>query len=193
MKRLILALAIAMVASAANARPWPVPADGPNVETRWVQHNKHIPLIKKLNPIWWFLNDDQQRVDQAPWYEPTWPEWERILVWNMFRNPMQNFRSYVIGVQDKSFYVTAKKPWGTIQRNDLCNRNPKTGAIISCQTGYQWHWLWGGDLLFPLPFVSYSGKNVVWYAGWQPGGFAGTKLNLHSSACGNPNNYSATC
>jgi len=29
---------------------------------------------------WWFLNDDQQTVDQAPWYEPTWPEWERVLL-----------------------------------------------------------------------------------------------------------------
>ena len=31
-----------------------------------------------------------------------------------------------------------------------------------------------------LPFVSYSGKRVVWYAGWQPSGFFGLKFNLHS-------------
>jgi len=30
-----------------------------------------------------------------------------------------------------------------------------------------------------LPFVSYSGKRVVWYAGWQPSGFFGLKFNLH--------------
>ena len=157
-------------------------------ETRWVQHHKFIPAWKKLDPIWWFLNDDQQRVDQAPWYHPEWPEWLRIFVWNCCRNPLQNFRTYVIGVQDRSFYVTAKSPWGTIQRNDLCTRDAK-GNIVSCQYGYQWHWLWGGDLLFPLPFVSYSGKRVVWYWGWQPGGFAGFKFNLHHCAAG----YSRTC
>ena len=31
-----------------------------------------------------------------------------------------------------------------------------------------------------LPFVSYSGKRVVWYSGWQPSGFFGLKFNLHS-------------
>ena len=30
-----------------------------------------------------------------------------------------------------------------------------------------------------LPFVSYSGKRVVWYAGWQPSGFFGLEFNLH--------------
>jgi hypothetical protein len=31
-----------------------------------------------------------------------------------------------------------------------------------------------------LPFVSDSGKRVVWYAGWQPSGLFGLKFNLHS-------------
>jgi hypothetical protein len=30
-----------------------------------------------------------------------------------------------------------------------------------------------------LPFVSYSGRRVVWYLGWQPSGFFGAKFNLH--------------
>ena len=151
-----------------------------------MQNTAVIPWYKKINPIWWLLNDSQQKVDQAPWYEPTWPEWERVLVWNCCRNPLQNFRSYVVGVQDRSFWVTAKQPWGTIQRNDLCTT---TNGKMVCQTGYQWNWLWAGDLLFPLPFVSYSGQNVVWYVGWQPGGFAGAKFNLHNCATG----YSQSC
>jgi hypothetical protein len=156
-------------------------------ETRWVAHTKKVSVWKKIDPIWWFLNDDQQRVDQAPWYEPTWPEWLRILVWNCCRNPLQNFRTYVIGVQDKNYYATWDQPWGTIQRNDLCTYNK--GKVVSCQFGYIHGWLWGGDLWFPRPFVSYSGKIFVWYFGWQPGGFAGVKFNIHNCKAA----YSTTC
>jgi hypothetical protein len=123
------------------------------------------PWSKKLNPIWWWQNDDQQTVDQAPWYHPNWPEWRRALIWNVFRNPLQNFRAYVVGVQDRNYVVTGKAPVLTIQRNDL----------VPPQTGYQWCIL---HTMIPLGFVSYSGKHVVWYAGWQPNGFFGFKFNL---------------
>jgi hypothetical protein len=33
----------------------------------------------------------------------------------------------------------------------------------------------------PRPFISYSGKYVVWYAGTQPTGIFGLKFNLHLS------------
>jgi hypothetical protein len=55
-----------------------------------------------------------------------------------------------------------------VQRNDL---NP-------VETGWQWSVIKLAALR--LPFVSYSGKKVVWYIGWQPSGFFGAKFNLHS-------------
>ena len=33
----------------------------------------------------------------------------------------------------------------------------------------------------PLPFVSYTGKRLLWYAGWQKTGNFGVKFNLLSS------------
>jgi hypothetical protein len=33
----------------------------------------------------------------------------------------------------------------------------------------------------PLPFVSYTGKRVMWYAGWQKSGSFGLKFNLLNS------------
>jgi hypothetical protein len=35
------------------------------------------PLSQKLNPIWWFGNDAEQTLDQADWYLPYRPYWER--------------------------------------------------------------------------------------------------------------------
>jgi len=58
--------------------------------------------------------------------------------------------------------VIGKSPVLTVQRNDLG------------ETGWQWCWL---HLAVPLPFVSYSGSRIVWYAGWQPSGFFGVKIN----------------
>jgi hypothetical protein len=124
------------------------------------------PWYKKINLIWWFENDDNQTVDEAPWYHPEWPEWRRKLIWNVFRNPLQNFRSFVIGVQDRNYTVTGKAPVLTVQRDDL---QPP-------ETGWQWCIL---HTLIPLPFVSYSGSKYLWYAGWQPNGFFGFKFNRH--------------
>jgi hypothetical protein len=123
-----------------------------------------ISILKKINPLWWFQNETEQTVDHAPDYHPEWPYWRRWLVWNVVRNPLQNFRCFVIGVQDRNYTVTGKAPVGTVQRDDI-------GEI-----GWQWSVIW---LAFPLPFVSYSGRRVIWYVGWQPSGFAGCKLNFH--------------
>lgn len=123
------------------------------------------PWYKKINPVWWFMNDDNQTVDQADWYHPEWPYWRRWFVWNVIRNPMQNFKSFVIGVQDRNYTVVGKTPVLTVQRNDL----------VPPETGWQWCRI---KMWVPLPFVSYSGKRVVWYMGWQPTGSFGIKWNL---------------
>ena len=110
------------------------------------------------------MNDDNQTVDQAPWYHPEWSYRRRWWTWNVIRNPLQNFRSFVIGVQDRNYTVTGKAPI-CVQRDDL----------VPPQLGWQWSVI---HLLIPRPFVSYSGKSVVWYAGWQPNGFFGVKWNM---------------
>jgi hypothetical protein len=122
----------------------------------------------KINPIWWFTNDDEQTVDLADWYHPEWPYWRRGLYWNVFRNPLQNFRAYVAGVSDKNYWVRGREPVMAVQRNDL----------VPPESGYQWCVLYGGELWVPRLFLSYSGKSVVWYVGHQPSGFWGVKFNL---------------
>jgi len=122
------------------------------------------PWYDKVNPIWWFLNDTEQTVDQAPTFYPTYPHWLRWVLWNI-RNPIQNFRAFVIGVQDKNYTVTGKVPVLTVQRDDL----------VPPEKGFQYCYLHGGDLWFPRGFVSYSGTYIDWYFGWQPTGFFGLK------------------
>jgi hypothetical protein len=135
------------------------------VDTYTYSGRSKKPLLKKLNPIWWFQNDDEQTLDQAPWFQPNWPEWQRRLIWNTLRNPLQNFRAYVVGVQDRNYTVVGKAPVTTVQRNDL---SPP-------EQGWQWCII---KLPLPRPFVSYSGSWIAWYAGWQPSGFFGFKLNF---------------
>jgi hypothetical protein len=76
---------------------------------------------------------------------------------------------FIGGVQDRNYSVLGRAPVMTVQRNDL---QPP-------ERGFQWCVLAVGPLR--LPFVSYSGRRVVWYAGWQPSGFLGVKFNLHRS------------
>jgi hypothetical protein len=127
-----------------------------------------VPLSKKLNPRWWFQNDAEQTVDQAPWFEPDKPQAQREADWNN-RNPAQNLRAYVLGVQDRNYTVVGKAPVLTVQRNDL---QPP-------ERGFQYCLL---KLPIPLPFISYSGRYVTWYFGWQPTGFFGAKFNIHANA-----------
>ena len=124
------------------------------------------PACKKLNPIWWFGNEDEEQLPD--WYQPIWPFWRRRLYWYYFRNPLQNFRAYVLGVNDRNYEVIGRPPVMTVQRNDL---RPD-------ERGWQWSVIKLSALR--LPFISYSGKKVVWYIGWQPSGFFGAKFNLHS-------------
>jgi hypothetical protein len=121
---------------------------------------------KKINPVWWFMNDDNQTIDQAEWYHPEWPRWRRWLIWNVLRNPLQNFRSFVVGVQDRNYTVIGRAPVLRVQRDDA----------IPPETGWQWCVC---KTLLPRPFVSYSGTKVLWYLGWQPNGFFGAKFNFH--------------
>ena len=127
--------------------------------TATVSGRVSVSLWKKINPIWWFGNQDEP-VPPA-WEMPGWPTWVRYVFWYS-RNPLTNFASYVIGVVDKNYTVTGTSPVCANVLNDLLP--PQIG----------WHrsviWLWGWC---PLPYISYSGKRILFYAGWQPAGFFG--------------------
>jgi hypothetical protein len=80
------------------------------------------PWYKKLNPIWWVQNDDEQNLDSGgagggapPDYMLGEPQWKRRLFWE-FRNPFQHLRCYVLGVQDRNYTVTGRAPVLTTQR-----------------------------------------------------------------------------
>jgi len=113
------------------------------------------PLSKKLNPIWWFQNDD----------DPP-PEGYNALTW-FARNPMHNFMFYVVGVADRDYKVYGRAPSNVSVRKDIGEK------------GWQWSVSMPGGWL-PLPWVSYTGNKVVWYLGWQPSGKLGAKFNLSS-------------
>jgi hypothetical protein len=124
------------------------------------------PFRKKLNPVWWLLNDGEQTLDEAPWYKSDYPWLIRYLFWNFLRNPMMNFRNYVIGVGDRNYKVLGKRPAMIIQRDDLWPP----------ELGWQWSII-ALDCGVILPFFSYCGKRLVIQCGWQPFGYAEIKIN----------------
>jgi hypothetical protein len=123
---------------------------------------KRAPLRKKMNPVWWFMNSSEQTVDEAPWYRPALPYWQRRPYWSI-RNPLQNLRAFVLGVSDKNYSIIGRAPVMCVQRNDL----------LPPKTGFQWCMLYAGDLRLPRFFVSYSGERVVWYFGYHRAGSSG--------------------
>jgi hypothetical protein len=106
-----------------------------------------------LNPVWWFLNDDEP--DPPDWQLPGKPFVIRQLSWYL-RNPLHNFGKYVLGVTDRNYTVVGAAPvyattWSDVDpaktgwkvstiyidelrhpfvsyENDLCARNVGRGA-----------------------------------------------------------------
>ena len=124
------------------------------------------PLWKKLNPVWWLLNDDEP--DPPHWQLPGKPYLLRQLSWYV-RNPFHNFGKYVLGVCDRNYTVVGSSPvyattWSDIDAN-------MTGWKVSTinVSGFR------------LPFIAYEDEHVIWYAGWQWSGFFGFKFNIKNS------------
>jgi hypothetical protein len=124
-----------------------------------------VPFLTKITPRFWFANSFEQTLADAPWYEPNLPQAKRESDWNN-RNPAQNFRAVVLGVQDKNYSVRGRAPVMTVQRDDL---QPP-------EKGWQWCVLYGGDLWVPRFFFGRCGNWITQYYGWQPTGFAGVKF-----------------
>src|SRR6266566_8572865 len=69
------------------------------------------PAIKKVNPIWWLLNDTSP--DPPADYNPTWPWPFRKVAW-LIRNPFSNAADFVVGVCDQNYSVEGDYPlWAT--------------------------------------------------------------------------------
>lgn len=112
---------------------------------------------QKWNPVWWLGNAD----DRAPpaWYRPSAGRKLRAAQWQM-RNPMHNFTFYVIGVADQNFIRYGRAP----------------EAVFAPGGGWNWAVIQKGWLR--LPFVSYEGKKVRFYALWRERGNFGLKVNV---------------
>lgn len=122
-----------------------------------------IPWTRKINPIWWFKNDEEP--DPPGDYLPMRPEWWRQIMWTV-RNPIHNFVQYVVGVCDRNYYVVGNHPVWNSQLSDV-------GL-----TGWKWSFVL---VAIPLPYVSYSGTSLIFNLGWQPSGRFALKLKVHRS------------
>jgi hypothetical protein len=107
------------------------------------------PLSKKLNPLWWFGNDEAKSTDSFTYL--------------YLRNPLANFRRFVIGVGDRDHFVSGVRP-------ALTNVPSDVGV-----SGIRWSVIWLG-FVPALPFVSWSILGQWdFYLGWLPWGEFGVR------------------
>ena len=122
------------------------------------------PWRLKINPIWWFKNDDEP--EPPEWYKLEQPRFT-TLKWYL-RNPFQNFGKWVLGVEDRNFTAYGPAPLLTT-----------TWWEVNGSSGWKWSIikLPVGCMALRLPFVSFENSKMIFYAGWQPCGFFGFKLH----------------
>jgi len=120
--------------------------------------------MKKYNPAWWFLNDDEP--DCPPDLYVGQPQWWRQLRW-LARNPLHNFTFYVVGIADRPHIVIGEYPGDVFNPNGGWKRHrvypirkDKEHPAIA---------RWG------RPFISHVGS-WMFYAGWRERGNFGLKL-----------------
>src|SRR5262245_11840247 len=153
---LLLLLSVAACLTSSESLPngtWVVSADG---QTASVNGRVERSIWKKLNPVWWLLNDDEP--DPPDWQLPGKPYLIRQLSWYL-RNPLQNFGRYVVGVYDRNYTVVGTAPVYATNWSDV---HPN-------RTGWKTSTIHIGWLR--LPYVSYENEHMLWYAGWQWSGF----------------------
>jgi hypothetical protein len=142
---------------------WITNADG---QVASVSGRAEQPIWKKVNPVWWVLNDDEP--DPPDWQLPNKPYLVRQLSW-FVRNPFQNFGNYVVGVHDRNYTVIGMAPVYATSWSDV---GPH-------KQGWKTSTIHLGALR--LPFVSYENDQILWYAGWQWSGFFGFKFIVKNS------------
>ena len=127
------------------------------------QNETPRPWYKKINPLWWFGNDEA-----AP---------DSTFVYKYLRNPAQNFRWYVIGFADRPHSVTGRA--GTMVTDSGIIQtilNKRSDNRPTPETGFQYSFINGF-----WPFVSYSSKHFTAYIGWEPRGGFGILVNFSNS------------
>lgn len=148
--------------------PWGLPScavlpprQDPPVDVPHVFHAASPPPggTQKWNPVWWLGNADDP--EPPDWYRPYSPF--RGVQWQL-RNPFHNFTFYVIGVKDSDFIRWGNEPEGVFRR----------------EGGWNWCVIQKGWLR--LPFVSYEGERMKFYALWREHGNFGLKLNFKDPA-----------
>jgi hypothetical protein len=132
-----------------------------------------IPVLTKLNPLWWLVGPDGWNVpdinNDAPYLPGVTNVYLRRFYWFFCRNPLMNFVGFVIGVEDRNYTVVGSD-------QVLCT----TGR--DCVPVYHgWRWAIIKTKWLRLPFVNYYGGKVEFYLGWRPatGGF-GFKFIIHA-------------
>jgi hypothetical protein len=124
----------------------------------------------KWDLVWWYRNDYEQQLAEAPWYEPDKPQAQRERDWAL-RNPFQNANLFVFGVADRNYTVTVTQGVNdpmVVQLDDL--NPPQYGfqrALLTLDDGSTRTW------------TSYSSKGLQWSWGCQPTGLFEVKLNFH--------------
>jgi hypothetical protein len=169
LKWLIVLLLWCMVASCLAperipGETWVISAD---LQTASVSGRVEQPIWNKLNPVWWFLNDDEP--DPPDWQLPGKPYLIRQLSWYA-RNPLQNFGNYVLGVHDRNYTVIGTAPVYATNWSDI-GLNQEGWKVSTIHLG-----------ALRLPFVSYENEYIRLYAGWQWSGFFGLKFNVKNSS-----------
>ena len=166
---LSLLLFYSIVTISLPARPTPTETwiISPDGRTASVSGRVRQPIWIRLNPVWWFLNDDEP--DPPDWQLPGKPFIIRQLSWYL-RNPLHNFGKYVLGVRDRNYTVVGAAPVYATSWSD----------VDPIKTGWKISTIYIDGLR--LPFVSYENGFVIWYAGWQWSGFFGFKFNLKKSS-----------
>jgi hypothetical protein len=131
------------------------------VISRYVDGVARRPWYKKINPLWWFGNDEASAQGNT-------------FVYKYLRNFMQNFRWYVIGLADRGHWVTGK--FGNAA-NPLPN---KRSDLRPAESGWQYsvNWAFGMPI---MPWISYASRHFTFYIGFEPRGGFGILLNTSNS------------
>jgi hypothetical protein len=173
------------------------------IETVRMTDRTPVPLLTKLNPLWWLVGPDGWNVPDVNNGEPYLPDvknvWLRRFYWFVCRNPLMNFMGMVVGVEDNNYTVIGTAPvllntWRDAQPRrtgwkwSIILPQPSVTAmfafIMFTSTTILVHPIMFVPAVFaclkivgPLPFISYYNGTIEFYHGWRPssGGF-GTKL-----------------
>ena len=120
-----------------------------------------LSMWKKINPCWWFGNDDEPI--PPDWYRPGWfipDHWLRRWLW-LARNPAHNFFRYVVGVADRPFVYVARFP-----------------DRVFAPEPYRWQYAYARLGWMRLPFVSLVVGGFQFNLGWDYQGALGGAFRL---------------